>query len=242
MLEKTRGIVLHHIKYGDSSLICHFYTLDSGRRSFIMKGVRSKKSKFKPNLFSVLNILNLEYYNKEGKELLVLKEVNRAKVFHSIPFDLKKSAQAMLMAEVLDKCLVEQAPDTATFEYLKHSIEYFDLMKSNYFNFHLSFLMKLTRYLGILPSLPKENRILSLYMLEGQFSNIIPDHFQYVGATQAELLYQLFTHDFDTTSRLSLNRKERNSLLDDILKFYTLNGYKMDKLNSMLVLKDIFSE
>ncbi len=240
MLQKTRGVVLNSLKYGDSSLIIHFYTLDSGRRSFIVKGARSKKSKFKVNLFSVLNILNLEYYDKEGKDLITLKEVSRSKVFNSIPFDLSKSSQVMFIAEVLNKCLVEQSPDRATFEFLENSLEYFDLMNKNYASFHLSFLMKLTRYLGILPSTQKKEDILSFDLIEGNFSKNIPEHFQFIEKEKADLLFKLFTSDFKKGSQIPLNKEKRNTLLEDILKFYSLNGYRMDKLKSLSVLKELF--
>ena len=44
MLEKTKGIVLQQIKYSDSGIVVWFYTQKFGRQSFILKGLRSKKS------------------------------------------------------------------------------------------------------------------------------------------------------------------------------------------------------
>jgi DNA repair protein RecO (recombination protein O) len=242
MLQKTKGIVLHHLKYGDTSLITHIYTRHFGRHSFLIKGVRSKKSRFRSNLFQLLNILDIEFYYKESSDLFLIKEVNRAKTLNSFPYDIKKSSQGIFLAEVLYKCLMEQASDPGLFDFLENSIEYFDLMKEDSSNFHLAFLMKLTRYLGILPSVDEDEKINSLDILEGKFSRSIPLHFQYINSENARLLYQFSNANFKESSEISLSRSFRNALLQDIIRFYSLNGYKIDNLNSLPVLKELFSE
>ena len=54
MLYKTRGIVLNHIKYSDTSVIVTMYTETFGRQAYIVNGVRGKKSKIKANIFQPL--------------------------------------------------------------------------------------------------------------------------------------------------------------------------------------------
>lgn len=241
MIEKTQGIVLHNLKYGDTSLISHLYTRDFGRRSFLIKGARSKKSKLKANLFQVLNILQLEFYLKENQDLLLVKEVSRSVSLNNFPYDIRKSSQALFIAEVLGRCLVEQVPDREMFGFLEKSLEYFDLMETDSANFHLAFFMKLTRYLGILPAFNEKEEINFLDMLEGEFSKNTPQHIQYVDSDNARLLFQLFRQSFEEGTELSLSRSKRNNLLEDIMRFYTTNGYKTDNLKSLVVLKELFS-
>ena len=45
MTESTNGICLHHYKYSESSVIVKIFTEKFGLKSYIIKGVRSKKSK-----------------------------------------------------------------------------------------------------------------------------------------------------------------------------------------------------
>ncbi|MGC9344317.1 MAG: DNA repair protein RecO [Bacteroidales bacterium] len=241
MLQKTKGIVLHHFKYGDTSLITHIYTRKFGRHSFLVKGARSKKSRLRSNLFQLLNILDIEFYYKESTELFLLKEANRSISLNSFPYDVKRSSQAIFMAEVLYRCLLEQASDPDLYDFLENSIEYFDLMEEDSSNFHLAFLMKLTRYLGILPSFEENEEINSLDILEGKFTRSIPVHFQYINTGNARVLFQLFIASLKDSSEVSLSRSERNVLLQDIIRFYSANGYKIDNLNSLPVLKELFS-
>ncbi len=235
MLKKTKGIVLHHLKYGDSSLIAHIFTREFGKRSFIIKGARSRKAKIKSSSFQILNILNLEFYHKESRELLGLKEVSRAKIFSSFPYDALKSTQAMFMAEVLQNCIADEDPDPNLFEFLENALEYFDLIEDKYANFHLAFLMKLTLYLGILPSQSKIEKAGNKTS-----DGTLPLGIQQMSRENPEVLHKLYTNSFDESMEISLSRERRNSVLRDILNFYTSNGYHLSKLKSLPVLKELF--
>ena len=47
MLATTEGIVLHTIKYGESSVIATIYTRDFGRQSYLVNAAHGKHSKNK---------------------------------------------------------------------------------------------------------------------------------------------------------------------------------------------------
>jgi len=96
MIRKTRGIVLHTTRYGESSLIAHCYTEQSGRQTLIVKGVRKSRKQNRSNLFQALFILDFEIYHKDSREIQLVKEVNRALPLNSIPFDITKSTQTIL--------------------------------------------------------------------------------------------------------------------------------------------------
>ncbi|MFA4853518.1 MAG: recombination protein O N-terminal domain-containing protein, partial [Bacteroidales bacterium] len=58
MFHKSRGIVLHSIKYSDSSLIVKIYTENFGLQSYILRSARNRKSKMKVGIFQPLALLN----------------------------------------------------------------------------------------------------------------------------------------------------------------------------------------
>ena len=60
MLQKTLGIVLHTLKYKDTSLIADIYTEVAGRASFMVSIPRSRKAAVKPVLFQPLALVELE--------------------------------------------------------------------------------------------------------------------------------------------------------------------------------------
>ena len=47
MLYTTKGIVIHHFKYSEKSVIAKIYTEKYGLQSFLLNGVRNSKSKNK---------------------------------------------------------------------------------------------------------------------------------------------------------------------------------------------------
>ena len=65
MLHKTKGIILHQIKYTDSGVIVQVYTRDFGRVSIMIKGMRSRNSGKHNVLFQPMFILDLIFYYRE---------------------------------------------------------------------------------------------------------------------------------------------------------------------------------
>ena len=58
MLQKTVGIVLHTLKYNDTSNIVDIYTRENGRASFLVSVPRSRKSAVKTVLFQPLSMIS----------------------------------------------------------------------------------------------------------------------------------------------------------------------------------------
>ena len=57
MYQKTLGIVLHTLKYNDTTNIVHIYTRENGRASFLVKQPKSRKSGVRPVLFAPLALV-----------------------------------------------------------------------------------------------------------------------------------------------------------------------------------------
>ena len=49
MLANTEAIILGYINYSESSIILRAYTKDFGYKSFIIRGIRTKKKKLNEN-------------------------------------------------------------------------------------------------------------------------------------------------------------------------------------------------
>ena len=65
MKYKSPAIALTYIKQGESSIICKVLTLEKGLQTFIVKGVRLKKSKIKLSFFEpdgVTGVLNWYFH------------------------------------------------------------------------------------------------------------------------------------------------------------------------------------
>ena len=143
MLVSTEGIVLHSIKYGESSLIVTIYTKAFGRQSYIINAARSKKSKNRAGILQPLFLVSLVSYQKHSREIQRIKEIKNEPTYQNIPFDIVKSTQVIFLGEMFYKTLVEQESSPEMFEFIKNSLLYFDLNEKGSANFHLWFLFRL---------------------------------------------------------------------------------------------------
>ena len=153
MLQKTKGIVLHTLKYNDTSIIVDIYTELSGRASFLVAVPRSRKAAVKSVLFQPLSFIEFEADYRPNATLYRVKEAKSFYPFSSIPYDPYKSAMALFLSEFLYRAIREEAENRPLFAYLQHSIIWLDECREGFSNFHLVFLMRLSRFLGLYPNL-----------------------------------------------------------------------------------------
>ena len=87
MLQKTVGIVLHSLKYNDTSNIVDIYTQHTGRASFLVKIPRSRKSTVKSVLFQPLAMVEFEADYRPNANLYPVKEAKSWYPFYTLPYD-----------------------------------------------------------------------------------------------------------------------------------------------------------
>ena len=109
MLHKTPGIVFRFTKFGDTSIIVNVFTEAFGLQSYIVNSVRSASAKGKIALYQPLTLLDMVVYYKENAQVKRMKEVKCLHQYHSLYADVKKSAIAMFIAELLNKTVKDES-------------------------------------------------------------------------------------------------------------------------------------
>lgn len=241
MLHKTRGIVLKTSDYGDSSIIVQVFTEKFGLQSYLVNGVRRPKSKISFNVFQPLHLLEMVVYHKPTPSLQRAREVRNQPVFLSIPLDIAKSTVALFLCEVLYKILRKQpGEDSPLFEYIFHSLELLDHHHGSPANFHLLFLMGITRYLGFFPDTRKAGeRYFDLQ--NGQFTDREPPHSWYIGPPLVSFWRQLSHSSYEHLSEIKINSEERQQLLSSLLEYYSLHVEGFGKVRSYEILQELFA-
>lgn len=240
MLEKTRGIFLHAVKYSESSLITSIYTEAFGRQSYLVKGVRSKNSVVKAAIFQPLYLLDLEIYFRPGNEIQWIKNARIASPYQTIPFDVRKSSQVIFLAEILNKCIREEEANPGLFDFIFNSLTFLDLTDSGISNFHIWFLFQLTHFLGIFP-MGDNSRLGTFFDLQkAQFVFHEPVHGQFADKQVTALFSKLFDVDLKSFDKLSYTHAERNLLLEMLLNFYRIHFDHLGEIRSLDVLKEVF--
>ena len=106
--------------YGEKSIIAKIYTEKFGLQSYIINGVRSKKSANKFAYLQPLSLVDVNAYHKENKGLQQLKDIKLDVPFRDIPFNVYKGSIAFFIAEVIYKTIREEEPNSDLFHFLYH--------------------------------------------------------------------------------------------------------------------------
>jgi DNA repair protein RecO (recombination protein O) len=240
-LEKTKGIVLHHIKYGDTSIIAYLYTEKFGRQAFMVNGARSKKANLKANLFQPLFVHNLEIYYNQKRDLQRIKELKNIKPFRTIPYDIVKNSISLFLAEVLYRCLREQESGNQLFNFLLNSIELLDTLEEGAVNYHLLFLVQLSRFLGFYPNDNRSSDSEWFDLQDGNFCNSKPVHNHVINKDYLDLFDVLRNTSMTKPEALVLTKLQRDYLLDKLIEYYKLHLGHFGDIKSVEVLKTVFS-
>ncbi|HOU01572.1 MAG TPA: DNA repair protein RecO [Bacteroidales bacterium] len=240
MIEKTKGIVLHQIKYSDSGIIVQLYTSTFGRQSLLVKGLRNKKSGRHNILFQPLTILDAVIYYKESRGMPVLKEFS---VFYSpamIYSDIRKTSMAMFLGEALTTILREETPNNSLFTFLEESIIYFDKCPESFANFHIAFLAGLSSYLGFEPAPCNKAQDVYFDLLNGIFVPSPPMHSNYSDPDISGVLARFFSTSYDNSRDINLTGAVRNEVLETLIKYYSTHLPGLRRIKSLEILKEVF--
>lgn len=240
MQKKTRAVVLYTTKYNDSSLIVHAFTREDGRMTFWLRIPKTHKAKVKNVLFQPLSLLDLDIETTSKGTLSYIRDVQAVFPFSSIPFDPVKLSVALFLSEYLSKVLKEESENQPLFAYLEHSIQWLDMVEDVPANFHLVFLMRLSRFLGLFPNLEEYHEGDFFDMQNGCFVSAHPFHSQFVKGAEAKHILTLMRMNYDTMHVFKMNRQERNEILDMLLRYYAIHIPGVSDLKSMAVLKELF--
>ncbi|MBT8260093.1 MAG: DNA repair protein RecO [Flavobacteriaceae bacterium] len=239
MLTSTKAIVLSKLKFRDNDLIVKCYSNQYGIISFLLKGVlKSKKGKFKIAYFQELTLLDLEIDYRDTRSLQYIKEIKLSNHFYSIHTNVVKSTIAMFLSELLSNILKEEEQNVDLFKYIETALIWFDQSETET-NFHLMFLIELTKYLGFYPNL--NNFDSQFFNLEfGQFQNSETGNYCIKGE-KLNFFKTLLGIKFDSNNKLTISNTHKRELLDMILVYFNLHLDGFKKPKSLEVLNQVFN-
>jgi DNA repair protein RecO (recombination protein O) len=227
------------VKYGENSLILTIYTEKYGRQSYIINSARNSRSKNKAGLMQPLFIVDIEVYEKKNRELQRIKEIRLSPPYLTIPFDIVKYSQALLLSEFLYKAIIEQEQNIELSRFLESSFLYFDTMENGKQDFHIWLLSHLTMYLGIMPDINSTSEGW-LDMRKGTLAISEPPHPGYMNPEISSLFRHILQLKLENLEDLRISRSVRVQLLSKILEYYFLHFSSLKSLKSSEILKAVF--
>lgn len=187
--------------------------------------------------FQPLNQLEIVFQPKKNGGLQFLKEVKVIHPYLSIPVTIEKNAIAIFLADVLKKVLQEEEANVPLYEFLESALNWLDL-HDEIQNFHLLFLLKISRFLGFYPN--EENLSFPYFNLATGCFTSTPSLKEGLEGMQVNQLKSLLGMNFGEVSSFKLNRNSRSDLLQTLLHYFELHlqGFRIPK--SLPILNAIF--
>jgi len=222
MLHKTQGVVFRFTKYGETSIIVNIFTELFGMQAYIVNGVRSKSARSRIALYQPMTLLDLVVYHKENAGIMRIKEIKCLYPYQSIPIDVRKSTIVMFLNEMVNKTIKEESHAQELCQFLIQSLMALDRQTEGVENFHLLFLLKLSRYLGF--GAHNMNEVVG-----GRFAS-----------EETEGLLEILI-ETEYGAPLQLTNVQRRELLELILKFYTDHIETIGEVKSLPVLREVLN-
>jgi len=239
MLVSTKAIVISKLKYSDNDLIVKCYTEKLGIQTYLLRGVlKSKKGKIKSAYFQVLSQLEIVVNYRENRSLQSINDVKPQCIYESIHSNIAKSAIAMFLAEVLSSILKEEEENSILYKYLETTLLWLDA-NDEFTNFHLLFLLNLTKHLGFYPDLALSN--LDYFNLEDGSFQAKKTNVNCISGEKLTILKQLLGIHFDALNSINVNSRKRQDFLNMIFLYFELHLGSLKKPKSLQVLNQVFS-
>jgi DNA repair protein RecO (recombination protein O) len=239
MLYKTRGIVFKTTNYSESSVVVQVFTEKFGLQSYLINGIKKPKSKIKLNSLQPLHLLDMVVSHKATGGIQRVSELRHQPVFLTIPYDIVKSSIVLFLNEVLYKSLKQHEADEVLFEFLFHAIEILDSVSAGLANFHLYFLLRLTRFLGFYPDMTQSKDGAYFDLMDGRYVIHQPPHTLFLEPAYAAAWTSIINSNFDDLENLKISGAARKVLLEKILVYYRCHVEGFGQIRSHEVLEEV---
>jgi DNA repair protein RecO (recombination protein O) len=186
-----------------------------------------------------LNQLSVIFSHQEKRNLQLLKEAQVIHVYETIYTSIVKQSIVLFLSEILTSAIQEEENNTLLYEYLEHSLIWLD-SHDQISNFHLLFLLNLTKFLGFYPDVSQSDKN-GFHLSEGFFT----DHLQIkevIKGNEINQFKKLLGIHFDNVEYINYSKTERQRLLQILIRYFELHlgGFRVPK--SLAVLETVFSK
>lgn len=240
MTEKFTGIVLDIRRHSDRHNIVTLYTRERGRLGFLAPAGAGKSARVRQSRLQPLAVIEGDFRFKPVSELQTLGAFSMHTVWTSIYFHPVKQMQVLFLSEFLNRLLRAAMPDSALWDYILNALSLLDRQDPVSADFHIAFLTSLLPFAGIQPDPESWEEGLFFDMQSGTFTDRRPLHRDFLFGEEARMASVLARTDFSNVRALSLNRHQRNRILDLVLRYYGLHFPGTANLKSPAVLRDLF--
>lgn len=238
---RSTGLVLRAVRYGDAQVIVTVFTAAVGTESFIVRVPRLGREGAKPSVWQPLTLVEVVWNARTQSSLQKPIELTLWRSWRSLPFEPYKAAMCLFLGEFLAHALRGEEANTPLFEYIENALTWFDESDEHYVNFHVVFLLHLTRFLGFYPNVEEWHEGSFFDLQSAIFTNVRPEHAHYLNPEESALVPKFLRMNIRSMRAVGLNGAMRRRALEIVTEFYRLHIPDFPELKSLGVLAKVFA-
>jgi DNA repair protein RecO (recombination protein O) len=242
MIQKTKGIVLRSLKYGETSVISTIFTELFGVQSYMIKGVRSSRIKNnRAGLLQPATLLDMVVYQKTGSNIQQIKEFQPSYIYRDLQEQIIKNSVGLFSAELLLRLLPEHAPMQELFRF---TMDYFCIMDKmpvdEVANFPVYFIIECSRLLGYEVQNHYTETTPYLNLEDGSFSHVAPLKRSLLTEEDLRNLSSILRiNRIDELKNIEMNAASRYHILEWYIEFLHRHAQHLGNIKSLKVLQTV---
>lgn len=242
MYKSLDCIALRTVRYSDRNSILTAYTRQGGRLSFLVPAGTGRAAARLRALLMPMGRFECVADIRPGRDIHSIRDV-KAVVLPPVA-DPLRSTIALFVADMLSTLLKEPMSDPLLFDFIDDALRRLGenrkgmmLEGTALLNFHICFLIRLTRFLGIEPDWPTYLPGAVLDFADGIFRPFPPSHRNFLPPGESEAASLLGRMNFRNLGHFRMTRFERNTILDRILLYYQTHFPSVGEPSSLSILR-----
>ncbi len=192
-------------------------------------------------MWQLLNVVDVTLDYRPSREIQTIGEAYISCPWQSMPYHPMKATVSMFLADFLFHSLRGEGENAQLFAFLENSLLWFDSADEGVVDFHLQLMLRLTRFLGILPSVDGYARNMLYDLKSACYASSVPAHGQYLVAAEARWIPVLLKLDYGRMHKLRLTTVARRHMMEVLLKYYRLHVPSFGELQTLDILREMFS-
>lgn len=239
MLSTCLGFVLKSVPFGESGLVVKILTDSLGAASFLVHGVKRKGKNSKAAHFSPMNHVQIQFNQKENRDLHLIKNISSYQLYSSLLTDFRKPPLSVYMAEALYKALSEGHHEEELYLFAKTQMEKLD-EQPQLSHFPQQFLAGLIEIFGFMPHGSYSVSTPDFYLNESTFMPAYSGEQAFsVQGEAAKYISEIFQQTEISAAYTRETKREVRRRLEDYLKLHLDGRFQ---LLSGEVLEVVFDE
>lgn len=232
------AVALRTVRHSDRSSILSLWTAEAARISVSVPADSGRGASRIRALTMPLSPIEAEVDIRPDRSIYRIRDVRPAFVTTGISSDPVKSITAIMLSDFLEITLRDQQPDRLMTEFIFDAIRCFDrLPRASALNFHIYFLLRLSRFLGIEPDWSEPGSYFDLR--DGRFRASAPLHDQFLNEESTCALRSFSRMNTRNLGCFRLTRSQRRDALHGLLLYYTLHCRPVLSLPSLAVISEL---